>query len=1427
MANIERISVFAINIAEYDHLPRLDDLDQEVALLVGLLEGFGGTLTRRWDTPMEHRGADEINDRLSSWSKSSDGPSILYWVGHGWSDGIDAALAHVHSPMNVAISGVHPRTLALHIAQWESNATDDPWLIVIVDACKSKRFAELLHGELLNLQTPGRVLIIGTSSDGATTVGRFRRALGLVLGVSFAADDIIDFARFWAEVKRTLPGCAALPMNVENAAFQRTVASPAGLKVPLDVRTAVLDALTTMPEDDRRHFIPKAQGAELGEVSWYFEGREFERQQVSEWLQTNQGGMFIITGRAGAGKSALLGDILIRSRPELNRVLLGAGLLVPINDQSSPPPNAFDAALHLTGFTANDAVDRLIKDLGLRQISSGTASLSERISDLLVAVREQRGNATVLVDALDESADPILIAESVLRALSDLAGVRVIVGTRRSTLEGPDSPIADSQNLIDALTNPDRAPRVIQMQRDPGAISRYVARRLSAGTAGQAVSPNNNMIQEVAALIASRDREFLFARLAVHEILANPQLLSDRWTLNVLLDGNHRTIFASSVDRLKRIHPSYGALFLALALSQGRGLPVRDGIWKGIASAIQPGSGDVTDLDVSAFVADSAPYLMLDREHGQTVYRLAHRTFAEHFSASTSNERELEQILGYCLQVVDASDQVELNSYLVAYTATHASACGERGWLRLADHTSALDHLDAGAVAGEALRTAFGRFKLPAEISAIIASQHQLRDAATGDRAGLRQLAMCRSSSRVQPGLSQAGPLANWGVEAADFELETVHLTMIGHIGSVKGLCTIPVPGGRTLVASAGEDGTIRFWDPLTGGAVGEPRSGHLGSVNGLCPLPIRDSRHHVASAGADGSVRIWDPVTGRQMRDPLIGHTGSVQCICTVVSPTGTSLLVTGGEDGTLRIWNAITGHEVCEPLFGHAGPVRAVCTCLTASGRTLLVSGGDDHVFRVWEPWNGLLVTEQTLEEPSESRGLIGIRTLCDLSTIGLTGMVAVGTADGLLEVRDVPTGRAADVWADSYYRRDVRSVCVVPAIKGRRSIAYGGTDGKLRHHDAQSEMSWGYGETLGEAGSAITVLCALTMPDGQILLASGGSDGALRIWDFGTTATSSAHPGSSGDVIAVSAAPQLDGLTTVVIAGRTLPYLRAWNPSTGEQLMSPFWGANKVITACSVTYSTSTLVAAALDNGLIQLRNVDSGRPIGHPISGHVGMVRALCATQRLDGRAVLVYGGDDGSVRFWDVQTRLQIATPPSDFLSRHEGPIRALCAFRPVGRDSLIASCGDDWSIRLWDLEARRIGYPLFGHVGAVNCVAGLCGVGSLTRLASGGDDGTVRLWDVRTGWQVGEPLTLHAGPIRGLAGLLMSDGSALLISACSDGELIAWDILNGGQFVASMQTGLTIRSMTPVGPTELAIGSDVGTAIISISMARMELHRQR
>jgi len=82
--------------------------------------------------------------------------------------------------------------------------------------------------------------------------------------------------------------------------------------------------------------------------------------------------------------------------------------------------------------------------------------------------------------------------------------------------------------------------------------------------------------------------------------------------------------------------------------------------------------------------------------------------------------------------------------------------------------------------------------------------------------------------------------------------------TLVGHTARVRAIAYSP---DGQLVASGGDDATIRLWNAVTGKNHGSVLRGHQGAV---LAVAFASDGHSVISAGGDGTIRVWklEPVT-------------------------------------------------------------------------------------------------------------------------------------------------------------------------------------------------------------------------------------------------------------------------------------------------------------------------------------------------------------------------------------------------------------------------------------------------------------------------------------------------------------------------------------------------------------------------------------
>lgn len=1411
MPGSDAFQIVAIPIGKYQHHPDLYEVEIEANRIIEMFREFGAQV-RTTASPSHHFDETAVKNVLREWATREKGKSgVLLWLGHGASDGDEAWLASFETPDPINGNGMVPKTLADQLdIDWRQRAPDDTaWSLVIIEACGAGRFVSGIVS-LLTKSRPRRLALIGVGGDGAAYLGRFSDALSRTAAGYTINDEHVRLRDFLNRLEDFLPEDDIYLLNISNQLIlphRRLIDTPVSTTV--DIYQTLVEYLAALPPDARSHFIPKAQGAEHGEIAWHFTGREAERRQIAAWLRNNTGGMLIVTGRAGAGKSALLGYMLAQTNPRLRELLVAGGYVEREAAIDLPPDDAFDAVVHLTGITTSELVRKVADAAGVAMPTAESAASGQDLEAVLANLRDR--SFTILADALDEAQDPTTIASTVLLRLASLPRARVIVGTRASTKEGPDQPFTTDQDLLDALGQGNAT--IMTIKRDPVAIASYVKRRL-AFALGEHAQASEAAIERVMVLSAAQEREFLFARLAVHEIIARPALLSPdfREGLETLMGGDHRTLFAAAVSRLAADSGTARHLLEALALARGRGLPRADRIWATVAGAIANG-GAPREADIDHLLDAAAPYIMLDAEDGQSVYRLAHQTFREFFLSSGDIDLRTRHGSVARALMTNAFRSEAPDLYVVRRLAEHVAEAGI--WRELADAPAVLDELDPESVAAEALRAAYGRANLPLAIAASLSARHLLSSVTVADRWMTRRIAM----ACIEPIDGQMSPddmpADCWAWLRRH---DPLHVLLTGHGGPIRTAAALPLADGRVLLATGGDDDTIRLWDPSTGRPVGTPLEGAGAPIFKLAAFHSGDGRTLLAIGGNDGRLRLWDPASGQFHSDSLAGHEGSILDIVCFSREFGEDVIVTSGFDRTLLVWEMAVGRPVTHRPLVHGYRVRALSALPVPPGRTLLVTGGYDADVRLWDSLTGQPAGERLTGHSG------AIHAVATLTLPDGREFVAAGGDDGALRLwdsrGDPPGGRPLIGHSGA-----VNAVVAVPLAEGRRLFASGGDDATVRLWDpatAQSE-----GDPLTGHKHSVHTLAAVALRDGRTLLASGSEDKTVRIWD--------PSPARRRSRRLVRHQPRLHTLTAafspdgriLLMAGDDEGVIHLRDLRTGAPVGQPMTGEAVAIHALAAIAlpAGGTMVAASGPGGSVVRWALDPQMPVrlGAPLYGHTGTVRALTPLPLAPGQIALASAGIDDKIRLWDPVA----ASPMGVLAGGHRDSVAALMPVTTARGQTLLVSAGDDPAVVLWDTTKLapvvRLSAANAVSFSALSTMAGPAGE---AWLAAGASDGSVCVWNTGN-YQLTRRLSAATDAVLSLASLRLPNGYELLAAGSANGSIRLWDAIDGTLLrTVPLPLDQSAQNMLAVG-TSLAIQTDTGVIVSEIDPALAALRLPR
>ncbi|MBS2966025.1 tetratricopeptide repeat protein [Actinocrinis puniceicyclus] len=681
-----------IAIRQYDHFHEIESAVSQTERLAATLATFGyATLVVR------NPASDELNSRVELWSRAwkdhgTHGPCVVAWSGHAESDHRNR-LQLVTRDTTRGDAGRYYDANRLRQYAWSSGADQ---VLMVLDTCHSgTAVGEQIVDTIAEQRSlpPGRasgLLVIASCQPGekADTAGLLIDALERVLRVGPNRAPSRPYRRAWSVHN---PGVTAA--DVVDIVLDEWP-DDAG-QLPVQASTGKLLPIFRNPQwrPDTgaqlvEHLASAARGVAAREDGWFFTGRRRVLGEIVSWLAKDQPGVFVVTGPAGSGKSAVVGRIAALSDADERAALLAHRPLA--DDDPDPGLGSVDAVVHLRGLTVDQVAERAAHSLGLERPENYAGLIKDVARWHQVPGRESAPRLTLILDGLDEMT-AVASAAFVRDLLGPLGRIaRVLLSSRSEALRRHASFGAAGQHLTLAQSLTQRLSAtvdVIDLADEPGTatdIARYATDRLSA------IAVPGDQAAEVGrrlALHTGAGEGFLLARIVTSYLVAasviadNPDWLAD---LPTSLAEAFDYDLAVPPPGTKPHHVGAARdLLTALAWGLGTGVPA-GGVWEAIATALAASGRSYETDDVDWVLNHYGRYIVEDSDGDGPVYRLYHREFVRHLQVTTAGPNPAlavaHAVIGIATHETPVdSDRTHFARYLRTTLAAHAAAGGPAG----------------------------------------------------------------------------------------------------------------------------------------------------------------------------------------------------------------------------------------------------------------------------------------------------------------------------------------------------------------------------------------------------------------------------------------------------------------------------------------------------------------------------------------------------------------------------------------------------------------------------------------------------------------------------------------------------------------------------------------------------------------------------
>lgn len=537
------------------------------------------------------------------------------------------------------------------IGSWVSTAQKQQrHMLFLVDLCRSGRAARLpFLAQQAGQDTFGWVIAASSSNQDAYD-GKFTRALIAVLNElqhdglgTHPTRRFVALSMVAKRIRRHLNALGGMPQDVQANPMDMSMEEPElpFFPNPLFVEDAGYHALQDV-EAPVRSFLYDLEGLDAADAQHFldrvgenFVGRRSTLQELAPWLdEATAGGLCVVSGSPGVGKSAVLGALVCSAHPKLvHAVPALRDRLLAQDAKGCPSINDALAAVHARQRTIQDIVVSIAGQLNL-PAPAATWDVETLIAAVAAAEDRGEGPPAIIIDALDEAVDPQATADNLLmplaqaRTRSGVSACRLLVGMR------PWEQFASLRSvalLHGHLVDLDK----VTSEEQRTDLHDYLLRRL-ASTPGYSSAQQRGVREAIARSAATRLTEdghrewgaFLVAGLFYRYLsgLEAPTNVERATELGASIPRTLPEVLELDLQAVPSGQDNVRALLAALAHAKGDGMPLQFGFK--LASDL---STALNDLPQEGVLEQARFYLRssVDRD-GTALYRLFHQGLADY-----------------------------------------------------------------------------------------------------------------------------------------------------------------------------------------------------------------------------------------------------------------------------------------------------------------------------------------------------------------------------------------------------------------------------------------------------------------------------------------------------------------------------------------------------------------------------------------------------------------------------------------------------------------------------------------------------------------------------------------------------------------------------------------------------------------------------